>query len=485
MTMPEPHYTFDFEGISDHLYNSRLHITNHREGRTVTIHVSVDDSDFLRLRGLQVNSHVADLIDLAVAIYEADRWSLRDSESPCVIRVRLPIRHLSTFQRFELHRQLQEMLYWFTGDYWIFEFTALSEQRRFAELQRPLWKSSNEDVRAEVALWSGGLDAFAGLCNRIRDDVADRFLLLGAGGNPSIRGVQQRVFHLLHSRLNMDLHLMQLHIYQKDTKKNGLRPDTKLRARGLVFMLMGCVYARLEGQHKLALYENGIGAINLPFRASEVGLDHARSVHPLSLLAVSKLVSFILEEQFLVHNPFVGWTKAEMCTILKELEVTDIAWQTFSCDRPHRKDNPQCGRCSSCLLRRESLLASKTPDETKYLIHVESGNTLYRLLRKSHLPHMMYQVNTIQSLLESGDAWGEFAREHPSRLGDLVDRLSYETGAYREILIEEVLSLYQRYAEEWSLGNVKAVFEPEITDIIRASKHKNQPKAISHEGMPK
>src|SRR5678816_1680692 len=30
-----------------------------------------------------------------------------------------------------------------------------------------------------------------------------------------------------------------------------------------------------------------IGAINLPFRASEVGLDHTRSAHPLSLLYMS------------------------------------------------------------------------------------------------------------------------------------------------------------------------------------------------------
>jgi len=485
MTMPEPHYTFDFEGLSDHLQNSHLQITDHLEGRTATIRVSVDDTDFLHLRGLQVDGHIADLIDLAVAISEADRWSQRDPEFPCVIRVRLPVRHLERFNQPGLHEHLRTMLYWFTGDYWIFEFTALSQQRRFAELQRPLWKSSNADVHAEVALWSGGLDALAGLCNRIHQGIADRFLLFGAGGNSSIRGVQQRVFQLLKKRLGGDLHLMQLHIYQRDTKKTGLRPDKKLRARGVVFMLLGSAYARLEGQHALALYENGTGAINLPFRASEVGLDHARSVHPLSLHGVSKLVSFVLEEQFVVHNPFIWWTKAEMCHVLEKLGVTDIAWQTVSCDRQHRKDTPQCGRCSSCLLRRESFLASGIPDKTRYLIHTESGNALHALLRKSQLPHMMYQSKTMYAALQNGHAWDVFARQHPSRLADMVDRLSQEVGENRENIIEEVVSLFQRYADEWMQPSVRAVFDREIEDIKRVPKRTKQPNAVSHEGMQK
>ncbi len=485
MKMPEPHYTFDFEGLSDHLQNSRLHITDHKENRKVTIRVSVDDTDFLRLRGLRVDSHIADLVDLAVAVYEADRWSQRHPEFPSVIRVRLPVRHIETFQRPEVREHLQQTLYRFTGDYWIFEFTTLSQQKRVAELQRPLWKSSNEGIRAEVALWSGGLDAMAGLCNRITQNVADRYLLFGAGGNPSMRGIQQHVFHLLQNRLSAEIHLMQLHIYQRDTKSKGLHPDKRLRARGLVFMLLGCAYASLEGQRTLALYENGIGAINLPFRASEVGLDHAVSVHPLSLHAVNKLVSYVLNEHFVVHNPFVGWTKAQMCHVLREMNVVDIAWQTVSCDRPHRKDVPQCGRCSSCLLRRESFLASGIPDKTEYLIHVETGNTLHELLRKSQLPHMMYQAHTIRTAIASGNAWDVLAKQHPSRLADIVDRLSLETGVNRENLIEDIITLYQQYTDEWMQGNVRSVFEPEIEDIKRVPKRRKQEKTVSHEGMPK
>lgn len=482
--MTKPDYTFVFDGILDHLSNSRLQITD-PNGHTTTIRVAVDDTEFLHLRGLQVDGGIADLIDLAVAIYEADRWSQRHDEHPSAIRVILPVRQHDLFQRSEIHEHLKRLLYWFTGDIWSFEFTQISSQRRFAELQRPLWKSSNESIRAEVALWSGGLDAMAGLCNRIHQGVADRFLLFGAGGNPSIRGVQQRIFQLVAQHLNVDLNLMQLHIYQRDTKGTGLRPDKKLRARGVVFMLLGCAYARLEGQQALALYENGYGAINLPFRASEVGLDHARSVHPLSLHMVSHLVSMIFGTQFVIHNPFLWWTKAEMCHVLEDMEVLDIAWETISCDRPHRKDTPQCGRCSSCLLRRQSFLASETPDRTPYLIHQESGEALHSLLRGSHLAHMHSQAQNLREIVAHNNAWKVLARQHPSRIADLVNVLSDETGQQREDLIASLVSLYGRYANEWGLGSVRAMFDRELEDLKKLPKRMKQSQSVSHEGISK
>jgi len=248
-------------------------------------------------------------------------------------------------------------------------------------------------------------------------------------------------------------------------------------------MLLGSAYARLEGQHALALYENGYGAINLPFRVSEVGLDHARSVHPLSLQMVSHLISLILNKQFLIHNPFIWWTKAEMCHVLEGMNVVDIAWETISCDRPHRNDTPQCGRCSSCILRRESFLASETPDRTEYLIHKESGDALLNLLRGSHLAHMRYQAQKLQREVAHNNAWEFLGQKYPSRLADLIDRVSVETGANREDLISSILSLYERYTREWQLINVRTVFDRELEDLKKLPKRTKQAKTVLHEGI--
>ena len=480
--MNEPHFTFEFEGISDNLQQGRLWITDHLEDRKAVIRVSVDDKDFLHLRGLQLNSRIADLIDLAIAISQADRWSKRHKDFPCQIYVRLPVRNIELLNDPELHRLLTETLYWFTGDIWSFEFFELEEKRRFAELQQPLWESSNQGVRAEVALWSGGLDAMAGLCNRINQQTSNRYLLFGAGGNAPMRGVQKQVFQRLKERLNVDMHLMQLHIYQRDTKNIGLTPDKRLRARGVVFMLLGAAYALLEGQSALSVYENGPGAINLPFRYSEVGLDHARSVHPLSLMLLSNIVGFVSDKRFYIHNPFVWSTKGEMCAILDDMNVTDIAWETVSCDRQYRSDIPQCGRCSSCLLRRQSFLASDTEDRTPYRINMDSSRELDKLLIKSQLPHMLQQAKMLHHVTSKKDGWGILANRYPTRLADIVYRLNMNNGN-RVNIIQQIISLFQRYSSEWLLPSVSQIFESEYSEVVQAVKRTDLEKKPSHEGI--
>ena len=465
--MDEPHVTFKFEGIPDELGQSNLRIIDHLNGCEFAIQVSVDDKPLLNLRGLQLDSRIADLIDLAVAIHEADRWAKHSRDFPRAILVQLPVRSVDVFKSPELHKHLKQMLFWFTGDAWTFEFTPLEQRRRLAERQLPMWTSSNEDAHPEVALWSGGLDALAGLCNRINQKSAQRFLLVGAGGNPTMRGVQKRVFCSLKERLGTDLVLMQLHIYRRGTGKARLRPNGRFRARGVVFMILGSAYARLEGQNALALYENGPGALNLPYRASEVGLDHTRSVHPLSLHLISQLVQLILDKPFVVHNPFIGCTKAEMCRVLDKMKVTDIAWETLSCDRPHRKDVKQCGRCSSCLLRRQSFLASDAEDCTRYLNHVETGTKRENLLRESHLLHMIYQARSLRDILEADNAWEVLAHKYPTLLGDIPYRLPKNEGQDGYDIAEEIVNVLRRYADEWILPSVLNKFEAEIEDIRR------------------
>ena len=77
-------------------------------------------------------------------------------------------------------------------------------------------------------------------------------------------------------------------------------------------MLLGSAYSYLRGHRVLHVYENGIGAINLPYRKSAVGLDHSRSVHPETLRRVGLLMTELIDENFKVRNPFLFHTKAEM-----------------------------------------------------------------------------------------------------------------------------------------------------------------------------
>lgn len=107
----------------------------------------------------------------------------------------------------------------------------------------------------------------------------------------------------------------------------------------------------------LYLYENGIGAMNLPYDRSQIGTDNARTAHPRVLREVGELLSLVTDRPFSVQNRCIYKTKAEMLQHPAITRVGEAIRLTFSCDGfPVRtKARAQCGFCTSCLLRRYSL----------------------------------------------------------------------------------------------------------------------------------
>ncbi|MDY7020885.1 MAG: 7-cyano-7-deazaguanine synthase, partial [Cyanobacteriota bacterium] len=233
-----------------------------------------------------------------------------------------------------------------------------------------------------------------------------------------------------------------------------LRKNKITRARGVVFTLLGAACAYLMGQRTLSVYENGMGAINLPYRASAVGLDHSHSVHPLTLLKVSDVVSELLGEEFRVHNPFLFWTKAQMCRALAENQENDLAAITQSCDRRHRKPQQpiQCGYCSSCILRKQALAAAKIEDKTRYII--PHGDPPAKDPTQ-HLRQMLEQVNTFRKLLSPSDQidlqWEALTREFPV-LDDIVDRSAGIENLSPVDMQSRLIELYQTYINEWDIA---------------------------------
>jgi hypothetical protein len=91
-------------------------------------------------------------------------------------------------------------LEWSTGSKWIFEFSKKEELGRAIE-QQPLIESANSHVD-EVTLWSGGLDALAGLYTRLKEIKNIAFMLFGTGSNDNAYARQEQVFqHFFHLSL--------------------------------------------------------------------------------------------------------------------------------------------------------------------------------------------------------------------------------------------------------------------------------------------
>ncbi len=436
-------YTLHFEPISNS--NGSVRFIDGSQGKELTVGINVHDKAFGYRVQTEFPAIIADLVDLAVAIHASDRLAPHNlGGKPRRLQVILPVRNPELLSTEPFRTKLEDLLEWATGSEWVFDFHKRVAPERFVKQQLVL---PIVPQGSEVALWSGGLDALAGLYTRLPMYPEKPFVLFGTGSNDSVYARQGRVAKKVESIFSGRCHLFRVPIRFHDS---AIQQKNKLsRSRGVVFTLIGAACAYLMGQRVLCVYENGIGAINLPYRASAVGLDHSRSVHPLTLLMVSDLVSELLGEEFRVKNPFLFWTKAQMCKALAEDGRNDLPPLTMSCDSPHRLEPIQCGYCSSCLLRRQALAAPSIKDRTRYVVlHGNSPPKESSL----HLDHMLVQVKTLRNLLDVSHEmdlqWEALTREFPV-LDDIVDRSAGAESLLPIDMRAQLIQLYRTYVSEW------------------------------------
>lgn len=441
-------YTFQFEPIS--ATKGHIHFINNLQNQEKTIGFSINDKDFGYRVENQFPTIIADLVDLTVAIYACDRLANHElQKTQRCISVTLPLRHPELFNSNSFQEKLNSLLIWMTESEWLFKFKKRKIPGRYIEQQLSLsLPITNQNT--EVALWSGGLDSLAGLYNRLTTKPDNSFILFGSGSNKKIYSDQKKLFQEIEYIFPNNISLLRVPIYFDESKNI---PKNKLsRGRGILFTLLGSACAYLMGQRKLFIYENGIGAINLPYSKATIGLDHSRSVHPKTLLMVSDLVSELIGENFEVKNPFLFWTKAQMCQLLAENKENNLVRLTASCDHPHRKTVSQCGYCSSCILRRQALIVANLEDKTDYVItHSKKPPEKDRSL---YFRCMQKQVKTLDRLLQKSNKknrlWKDLTKEF-LELDDIVDQTYKFERLSRDNMRNHLVKLYETYVCEWKM----------------------------------
>lgn len=438
-------YQFEFNPISNN--GSRFTFKNHSKNTTSNFKLQIDDSLFCYQSQEDISSVLKDIIDFATSIHVVDRLSIQKLDQQRVnIKVLLPIRNPDLFNSQIIQDKIIYLLEWMTGSRWIFEF---SKRANFGQnTDKQLFLFDNTPDFDEVALWSGGLDALAGLYNRLKENTQKKFLLLGTGSNKSTHYLQKAVFNEVQKKFPNQVHLYRVPITLSEL---GVQPRNKLfRARGLVFTLLGVVCARLKGRKSLNVYENGIGAINLPYRKSAVGLDHSRSMHPITLSLVGSLVSELLNEKITIQNPFLFSTKAQMCQILAQDKQHKLVSVTKSCDSPHRhKKTNQCGYCSSCILRKQSLAAAKINDETRYIVPHEYEPKENKGLAFQNMREQILKLsNILSSANTEKEQWMKLTANF-LELDNIADHLHSVSDESIDLVRYDLLNMYKKYVKEW------------------------------------
>jgi 7-cyano-7-deazaguanine synthase in queuosine biosynthesis len=415
----------------------------------------VNDDAVAKLLWASLSAAAADLVDVAMAVHIADRLALRGGERDIRperrFHLRFPVRLLPLWQGPDVQQSLSDVLTFSTGDRWDIEFSQREPRPRFAEQQDSLF-SVRSDEAVRVNLFSGGLDSFAGNAVALSEHRNHHYVCVSVTSSPRQGERQAEQVRRLRNQPHKSLTHLQFPASIK--AGSGIEQEQSRRTRGFLFLALGAVSALSAGVESLFLYENGIGAINLPYERTPVGIPNSRSVHPGTLFRMSRFIEILMQKPFRIENPCVFKTKGEMCGHPIVRSAPEAIRATFSCDGfPVRHATmPQCGKCTSCILRRLALdtCGMHAVDQDGYVCDLFNLNQQIRSGRLRGLCAMNFQVERLGQALDGGKGgWRSFVSEFPQiRLA--CTALAESTGEPVERLQQELLRLYGAHCAEWA-----------------------------------
>jgi 7-cyano-7-deazaguanine synthase in queuosine biosynthesis len=419
----------------------------------------VDDSQLSHAFDSILPPRLADLVDLAMSVYYADRRAVRVRSRYGLtglrdFDVRLAVRDLELWRRDEVAARLADLLYWFTEDRWAVTFTPRQASLRLSETEQYLspWRAKRPTI---TVLFSGGLDSLAGMVTQLERYRDYSFVLLSGCTHTRMAAIQLGlVRELRRDWHNASRELISIRVPFGIHKPQGTaREEVSQRSRGFVFLLLGAVAAVMARGQSLWVCENGVGAINPWLNEGQLGIDNARGVHPLSLIHMSEFLNLILQQPLRIENPFQFSTKAQMCQPFKRLGLDNLITRTVSCDSfPLRIPGiPQCGLCTSCLLRRLALHAAA-------LEHVDPGEG-YRYDVKGLLAGVsekrMYplwatldHVDRLSGCLSSELPWETLTETFPELL-EIQEKMVRHDDRTPQEIANAYVQMYRTYVTEW------------------------------------
>lgn len=343
---------------------------------------------------------VSDLLTIAAGVYTLDRLVRRNYQNATrgpsrILRVRARV-SCPDFWTAQAPT-LQQTLLTLSGDRWEFEF----EQ---GEVRH--WQSSFLEARDTVCLYSGGLDSLAGLASRLTEIPG------------SVTTVT--MLHVGRQRERVEQHIAGLNthfskrIYPLFVRMALINPppldeqEQSQRCRGFIFAALGIAAAGALQAQRVEVYENGVGAINVPLMLGmSVAGRTTKGCHPRFMSQMSTLGSAVLDRPMSFALPHEFRTKAELVSALRSPDLRELAVQSFSCihTSPRESGKPKhCGICPACIGRRQAFLAGGVEDDVSgYKIDL-LNTTKMGTLSSGELTSLKATLMQVAVLREAGEA---------------------------------------------------------------------------------
>ncbi len=285
-----------------------------------------------------------DFLSIALAVFGADRFALRDEGPDRWTRViQLYIEIVDPKPWRPATARLEAALRFLTGDVWQLCFR---EGGRAQPDYQP--KMTDRDC---VSLFSGGLDSLIGALNLFH---AGRRPLLVSQATQKEGKVQRE----LATQIGADDHRFAGRVVE-----HGNKHEPSQRARSILFFSYG-VLASSGITKELIVPENGLISINPPLTRRRIGSLSTRTTHPHFIASLQTVFDEVGLDVRIV-NPFAAQTKGEMLKGCGDARVKKLAVHSYSCGKGKRL-NAQCGLCIPCLIRRAAFHAAGMQDATPY-----------------------------------------------------------------------------------------------------------------------
>ena len=408
----------------------------------------IDDAAIAEWSGRPLDPAVADLIELAGAVQVIDRMERRpparcggDSWAR-ELRLVVGVRNPDLWRVDGVGRQLRELLVWMTDDDWAIDFVARAGSVRRSESVRFLFENP---TRGEVvSLYSGGLDSFAGLALELSEGTVP--VLVSVVPNTRQGASQSRTLGPLREQFGVAVPRVAVKCHLRGMQTR----ESSNRTRGFGFLAVAASGAAMSDIGTVHVYENGIGAINLPYSRAQGGAQSTRSMHPKTLDLAGALFSAVLDHPIVFVNPNQYRTKGELCRKVPAALRTVVP-QVMSCDTAfvHRASKvPNCGTCTSCLLRRQGLWSAGLGGldlQTHYRRDVVDAGTT-NLEAPRDLKMMLSQAARMERALSDAEPMQALLREFPELI-DAADGLA--SSDTPSVVEEQIVGMLEKYVEEW------------------------------------
>ncbi len=407
--------------------------------------------------GQRLSERSADWAELAVAIYIVDRFSPR--RDPRIrqdlihrrrkISVRIAVLDLPFWQSDKIQELLREVLWTLTGDDWQFVFTKRDSLLSACAQEFLIGEPIDGPVR--VALFSGGLDAFAGAAVQLQVPSLTHVFVSGVTHGRMEIGQEQQI-SVLRKGTALDVRHLPIWYGLKDKRVRDKLMERSQRSRAFIHVTLGAIAALHVGVNELYMYENGVGALNLPFDATQVGIETSKAASPVFLRPMEKFIEGISGKPFRIVNPFLFLTKAQALRNARADKFGVQLAATFSCDRfpDWREGHPQCGTCSSCILRRMSMEADGLSNfdlGTGYARDVKSPSFVPGDSAAGILAHYEEQGLALEQALAHGDPWNALANDFPE-ICEIEHSITLN-GEGEQAVRKSLLQLLRTHVNEW------------------------------------